>query len=98
MAATSELDKYDYELPKHLVAQEALENRADARLMVVDRARREISHHHVRDLAELLRAGDFLVLNDTKVVPARLVGYRTATKGRWEGLYLSTEPSGASNV
>ncbi|HEY2827976.1 MAG TPA: tRNA preQ1(34) S-adenosylmethionine ribosyltransferase-isomerase QueA, partial [Pirellulales bacterium] len=46
----------------------------------------------------LLRVGDCLVLNDTRVVPARLVGYRTATKGRWEGLYLATEASGAWQI
>ncbi|HTQ38885.1 MAG TPA: tRNA preQ1(34) S-adenosylmethionine ribosyltransferase-isomerase QueA [Pirellulales bacterium] len=95
---TTELDHYDYDLPKHLIAQEPVANRADARLMLVDRVRRQISHHHVRDLPELLRSGDCLVLNDTRVVPARLVGYRTSTKGRWEGLFLAAEPSGAWQV
>ncbi len=98
MQTTSDLDQYDYDLPKQLVAQEPLENRADARLMVVDRKSGQISHHHVRDLAELLGAGDCLVLNDTRVVAARLVGYRTATKGRWEGLFLATEDSGAWQI
>ncbi len=98
MQTTSELDRYDYDLPKQLVAQEPLENRTDARLMLVDRKRGQISHHHVRDLGELLRAGDCLVLNDTRVVAARLVGYRTSTKGRWEGLFLATEPSGAWQI
>jgi S-adenosylmethionine:tRNA ribosyltransferase-isomerase len=98
MQVTSELDEYDYDLPKQLVAQEPLENRTDARLMLVDRKRGQISHHHVRDLGELLRAGDCLVLNDTRVVAARLVGYRTSTKGRWEGLFLATEPSGAWQI
>jgi S-adenosylmethionine:tRNA ribosyltransferase-isomerase len=95
---SSELDQFDYDLPKNLIAQEPLANRVDARLMLVDRARREIAHHHVRDLPELLRAGDCLTLNDTRVVPARLVGYRTSTKGRWEGLFLNAEPSGAWQV
>jgi S-adenosylmethionine:tRNA ribosyltransferase-isomerase len=98
MQVTSELDKYDYDLPKHLIAQEPVANRTDARLMLVDRTRRQISHHHVRDLVELLRVGDCLALNDTRVVPARLVGYRTSTKGRWEGLFLATEPSGAWQI
>jgi S-adenosylmethionine:tRNA ribosyltransferase-isomerase len=98
MQVTSELDKYDYELPKHLIAQEPVENRTDARLMLVDRKRGEISHHHVRDLPELLRSGDMVTVNDTRVVPARLVGYRSSTKGRWEGLYLATEPSGAWQI
>jgi len=91
-------DCYDYELPKHLIAQSPLPNRADARLMVVNRATGEIEHRHVRDLPELLRPGDALVLNNTKVVPARLVGYRTATGGRWEGLFVEADASGVWHV
>jgi S-adenosylmethionine:tRNA ribosyltransferase-isomerase len=93
--ATDELEPYSYELPKHLIAQEPARNRSDARLMVVDRKNQTISHHHVRDLPQLLRPHDCLVVNDTRVVPARLVGYRVSTRGRWEGLFLSAEPSGA---
>src|SRR3990172_246650 len=85
---------FDYELPRELVAQEPLRNRVDARLMVVDRARQSIEHYHVRDLPELLRAGDRLVLNDTKVIPAQLVGQRVPTGGRWQGLYLQTTSEG----
>jgi S-adenosylmethionine:tRNA ribosyltransferase-isomerase len=85
---------FDYELPREYVAQEPLRNRIDARLMVVDRGRQEIEHHHVRDLPEILRAGDRLVLNDTKVIPAQLVGQRVPTGGRWQGLYLQTTPEG----
>lgn len=85
---------FDYEVPRRLVAQEPLRHRADARLMVVDRQRQEIQHHHVRDLPHLLPAGDRLVLNDTKVVPAQLAGRRTATGGRWQGLFLETTPEG----
>jgi S-adenosylmethionine:tRNA ribosyltransferase-isomerase len=84
----SELDEYDYDLPRHLIAQDPLPNRADARLMVVDRARAAISHRHVRDLPELLTPGDCLVLNDTRVIPARLIGRRALTGGHWEGLFL----------
>ncbi len=91
----TDLDKYDYVLPKHLVAQEPLAHRADARLMVVDRLRKTIAHHYVRDLPSILRAGDCLAVNDTRVLPARLVGYRRETRGRWEGLFLATESSGA---
>lgn len=92
MADDSEL--FDYELPRELVAQEPLRNRVDARLMVVDRARQEIEHHHIRDLPELLQKGDRLVLNDTKVIPAQLVGKRVPTGGRWQGLYLRTTAEG----
>ncbi len=79
---------FDYDLPSELVAQEPIRHRADARLMIVDRARRAIDHAHVRDLPEILRATDRLVLNDTRVVPAQLRGVRQETGGRWQGLYL----------
>lgn len=85
---------FDYELPRELVAQEPLRNRVDARLMVVDRRRQTIEHFHVRDLPELLPAGDRLVLNDTKVIPAHLVGKRLPSGGRWQGLYLETTGDG----
>lgn len=90
----SELDQYDYDLPCELIAQHPLPNRADARLLVVDRTRRSLSHAYVRDLPELLRPADCLVLNDTRVVPARLVGRRTLTGGRWTGLFLSADEHG----
>jgi len=78
----------DYKLPADLVAQEPLSNRADARLMLIDRQRGTIDHYHVRDLPQLLRSGDRLALNDTKVIPAQLRGVRTKTGGRWQGLFL----------
>jgi len=93
-----DINEYDYELPKHLIAQRPLPNRADARLMVVDRRSQTIEHRHVRDLPEILQPGDILVLNNTRVVPARLVGYRTETRGRWEGLFVEADPSGVWQV
>lgn len=84
----------DYTLPPELVAQAPLRNRADARLMLVDRARGAIDHFHVRDLPRLLIVGDRLVLNDTKVIPAQLRGVRQQTGGRWQGLYLGTMDNG----
>ena len=87
-------DDYDYELPKHLIAQHPLARRVDARLLVVDRSAATLQHHHIRDLPALLRAGDCLVINDTRVVPARLVGFRTSSGGRWEGLFLSADSQG----
>lgn len=92
------LDHYDYELPKHLIAQQPLPNRDDARLLVVHRNRQRFEHRQVRDLPHLLRPNDCLVLNDTRVVPARLLGYRTATGGRWEGLYLDADSQGVWRV
>lgn len=83
-----ELRLYDFELPRELIAQEPLAQRADARMMVVNRKDRSIAHAYVRDLPSILRAGDVVVVNDSKVIPARLIGYRTLTRGRWEGLFL----------
>ena len=85
---------YDYELPRHLIAQHPLARRSDARLLVVDRAAGTLGHFHVRDLPSLLTRGDALVVNDTRVIPARLVGFRSATGGRWEGLFLSADAAG----
>ena len=84
----------DYDLPAELIAQQPLEHRPDARLMVIRRADGAIDHHHVRDLPRILRPGDRLVLNDTKVIPAQLRGTRVTTGGRWQGLYLGVNAQG----
>lgn len=91
----TEIDQYDYEVPRELIAQTPLAQRSDARLLVVRRDSGSLEHSYVRDLPELLSPGDCLVLNDTQVIPARLVGYRTNTGGRWSGLYLETDDSGS---
>lgn len=90
--------QYDYDLPGHLIAQVPLLQRADARLLVVDRACNSLQHKHVRDLPEILWPGDCLVLNNTRVIPARLVGFRTKTGGRWEGLFLEASRGGLWRV
>ncbi len=87
------IDLYDYHLPRERIAQEPLRNRVDARLMLIHRASGLIEHYHVRDLPELLWAEDTLVLNNSRVIPARLVGYRTRTQGQWQGLYLRSDPA-----
>jgi len=84
----ADADLYDYELPPELIAQEALADRAAARLLVVRRATGTLEHRRIRDLPEILSPGDLVVVNDTRVVPARLIGRRTATGGAWEGLFL----------
>ena len=94
----SEMEQYDYDLPRHLIAQQPMISRIDARLMVVDRKRQTLDHRYIRDLPEILRAGDCLVINDTKVIPARLLGSRADTGGRWEGLFLETSSNGAWKV
>lgn len=90
----SELDQYDYTLPRELIAQRPLLRRSDARLLVVRRQEAALDHAHVRDLPELLDRGDCLVLNDTRVIPARLAGRRTRTGGRWSGLFLTADAQG----
>src|SRR6185295_11557370 len=82
-----DLEAYDYELPAAAIAQEPAARRDEARLLVLDRASGERRHLQVRDLPEVLRAGDLLVLNDTRVLPARLRGV-SETGGRVEVLLL----------
>jgi len=81
---------YDYHLPEELIAHKPAARRESARLLLMDRTAGCISHHAVSDLPVLLSAGDCLILNNTRVLPARLFGYREQTGGKWEGLYLGT--------
>ena len=85
---------FDYHLPEHLIAQHPAAERDAAKLLVVRRDTRTIHHHVFRDLPDLLRPGDLVVLNDTRVLPARVIGQREATGGKWEGLFLHTTPDG----
>lgn len=78
---------YDYALPDELIAQEPAQPRDASRLMVIHRASGHIEHRHFRDLPEYLSTGDALVLNDTRVLPARLVGQKQ-TGGSVEILLL----------
>jgi S-adenosylmethionine:tRNA ribosyltransferase-isomerase len=85
---------FDYELPPHLIAQQPAAERDSSRLMVLHRDGRTIAHRIFRDLPELLKPGDLLVLNDTRVLQARLIGHREKTGGKWEGLFLRETPEG----
>jgi S-adenosylmethionine:tRNA ribosyltransferase-isomerase len=87
-------DDLDYALPPELVAQEAVEPRDAARLLVVDRASGVLAHRHVRDLPELVRPDDLVVVNTTRVRHARLRGHR-ATGGAVEVLLLAPRADGA---
>ncbi|MBN1823559.1 MAG: tRNA preQ1(34) S-adenosylmethionine ribosyltransferase-isomerase QueA [Endomicrobiales bacterium] len=82
------MSAYEYELPKGLVAQEPTEKRDESRLMVLSRRSGKIMHKRFSDMTEFLNPGDCLVMNRTKVVPARLFG-RKATGGRVEVLFLN---------
>ena len=94
----TDLDDYDYTLPDELIAQRPLADRTAARMLVASRADQSIAHAQVRHLAEYLRPGDCLVLNDTRVLPARLQGRRANTGGRWTGLFLAADSSGLWQV
>jgi S-adenosylmethionine:tRNA ribosyltransferase-isomerase len=94
----SDLAEYDFQLPRELIAQHPLAKRTDARLMIVNRASGQIEHRHIRDLPEILRSTDCLVFNDTKVIPARLVGRRDRTNARWTGLFLGADEHGVWQI
>ena len=72
-------DDFYYDLPKELIAQDPLSDRSSSRLLVLDRADGSVSHRHFFDIKEYLREGDCLVLNNTKVIPARLLGVKEDT-------------------
>ena len=82
---------FDYQLPEHLIAQHPTERRDESRLLVIRRESATLEHRTFRDLPELLAPGDLVVLNDTKVLPARLIGTREETGGKWEGLFLEED-------
>ena len=79
---------FAYDLPEELIAQDPLSDRASSRLMILDKQTGEITHRIFRDITEYLKPGDCLVLNDTKVIPARLIGEREETGGKVEVLLL----------
>ena len=77
-----------YELPEELIAQDPLEDRSASRLMILNRENKELSHGHFTDIKSHLKAGDCLVVNDTKVIPARLYGVKEGTGAAIEILLL----------
>ncbi|WP_437190600.1 tRNA preQ1(34) S-adenosylmethionine ribosyltransferase-isomerase QueA [Planctomicrobium sp. SH527] len=87
----SQIGAYDYTLPEELIAQTPTEKRDASRLMVINRVKGTIEHTHFNQIPTYLNAGDLLILNNTRVVPARLIGIRTKTGGKWEGLFLRLE-------
>ena len=79
---------FAFDLPKELIAQDPLEDRSSSRLLVLDRRSGAVSHHVFREIGDFLRPGDCLVLNNTKVIPARLLGEREGTGAHVEVLLL----------
>ena len=77
-----------YDLPQELIAQDPLEDRSASRLMVLDKKTGKIQHHIFKEIVNYLNPGDFLVINDTKVIPARLYGAKVGTDAKIEVLLL----------
>ncbi|MEW8966507.1 tRNA preQ1(34) S-adenosylmethionine ribosyltransferase-isomerase QueA [Exiguobacterium alkaliphilum] len=82
------VNDYDFELPEELIAQVPLLDRTSSRLLVLDRDTGDIEHRHFRDVLDYLQAGDALVVNDSRVLPARLFGAKQETGGKVELLLL----------
>lgn len=82
------LDEFDFELPKEFIAQTPLPERDHSRLLVLNKENGDISHRHFQDIIDYLNPGDTLVLNDTKVLPARLIGVKEETNAVIEILLL----------
>jgi S-adenosylmethionine:tRNA ribosyltransferase-isomerase len=82
------LSDFDYSLPDELIAQHPLEKRDEARLLVIDRASRTVTHSFFRDLGKHLPAKSLLVINNSKVIPARLLGQKTRSGGQVEVFLL----------
>lgn len=88
------ISDFHFDLPEDRIAQQAAEPRDSARMMVLHRADQRIEHRFVRDLPEYLNPGDLLVLNDTRVIPARVFGVKEASGGRVEVLFLEENADG----
>ncbi len=90
--------EFDFTLPDELIAQHPVKPRDASRLMVVDRRAGTIAHRHFDELPEILDSRDLLVRNNSQVLPARLIGRRAATRGKWEGLFLDERPDGSWEI
>ena len=81
-------EDFNFELPEELIAQDPLEDRSGSRLLVLDKESGKTEHHIFREIINYLDEGDCLVINDTKVIPARLIGSRIRTDAKIEVLLL----------
>lgn len=87
-AVKLKVSDFDYDLPEELIAQDPLEDRSSSRLLVLDRKSGDMGHEHFTDIVKYLKPGDCLVINDTKVIPARLLGFKEDTGAHVEILLL----------
>ena len=83
------INDFDYDLPQELIAQTPLKNRSDSKLMVLNKDNGDIKHDYFYNITNYFNKGDVLVLNDTKVIPARLIGEKEDTKAHIELLLLN---------
>ncbi|MFC1572449.1 tRNA preQ1(34) S-adenosylmethionine ribosyltransferase-isomerase QueA [Candidatus Eisenbacteria bacterium] len=90
------LDLYSYQLPPEAIAQFPIEPRDASRLLVLSRSAQATTHRHFRDLTDLLRPGDLLVLNDTRVIPARVFGRKIPGGGKLEVLLVRDLSTGSA--
>src|SRR5438034_5977817 len=86
---TYNISDFDYDLPQELIAQIPIEPRDASRLLVVHRDSGKFEHRHFRDIGAYLRPGDLLIANQSRVLPARLLGQRAETGGAVEVLLLA---------
>lgn len=84
-----DIEQFDYHLPEDLIAQTPLKNRDQSRLLVLGKNNGDIEHHHFKNIIDYLNPGDTLVLNDTRVMPARLFGIKEETGAKVEMLMLT---------
>ncbi|MBE6041917.1 MAG: tRNA preQ1(34) S-adenosylmethionine ribosyltransferase-isomerase QueA [Clostridiales bacterium] len=82
------IEEFDYELPQELIAQTPLEQRDSCRLMILDRKEKTVSHRHFYDILDYVNSGDCLVLNDSRVIPARMYGLKEGTGAHIELLLI----------
>ena len=83
-----DINDFDYDLPEELIAQDPIEDRSSSRLLVLDKETGAIRHEIFRDILDELNPGDCLVINNTKVIPARLMGVKEETGAAIEVLLL----------
>ena len=93
-----DISLFDFYLPESQIAQTPLKQRDEAKLMVIDREHQTIEHKIFHDISDYLKPGDVLVRNNTKVIPARLIGVKEETKGKVEVLLLHEVPEEGENV
>lgn len=86
------MSDFDYDLPQELIAQTPIEPRDASRLLIANRASGKLEHRHFYDIGDYLRPGDLLIANQSRVIPARLLGHRTETGGAVEVLLLAERP------